>query len=88
MSCSRWFAQPGHRYMAMSTCPEHGEFLIRVRLSGEEGDGLRVARLTYAPDSEAADAYRTRAQKAQDEEPSQHRRRRRRRPAKPRTTGE
>ena len=86
MSCSRWFAQPGHRYMAMATCPEHGEFLIRVRLSGEEQGQLRVARLTYAPDSEAADAYRTRAQKAQEEEPAAHRRRRRRRSNKPRPT--
>ena len=43
---SRWFAQPGHRYMDLATCPEDGKFLIRVRLS-QQPDGLvRVSRLT------------------------------------------
>ena len=33
MTGTRWFAQPGRRYMDLATCPEHGKFLIRVRLS-------------------------------------------------------
>ena len=36
MLSSRWFAQPGRRYMDLATCPEHGKFLIRVRLSDQE----------------------------------------------------
>ena len=74
---SRWFAQPGHRYMDLATCPEHGKFLIRVRLS-EQPDGLvRVSRLTYEATSEAAENYARRAEKADPED--QHTRRRRRR---------
>ena len=77
---SRWFAQPGHRYMDLATCPQDGKFLIRVRLS-QQPDGLtRVSRLTYEATSEAAEAYARRAEKADPEEtPNRPRRRRRRR---------
>ena len=79
MTGTRWFSQPGHRYMDLANCPEHGKFLIRVRLS-EQPDGLvRVSRLTYEATSEAAEAYARRAEKADPEErkTSPHRRRRR-----------
>ena len=75
---SRWFAQPGHRYMDLASCPEHGKFLIRVRLS-QQPDGLvRVSRLTYEATSEAAQAYARRAEKADPEDAGRPRRRRRR----------
>ena len=78
---SRWFTQPGHRYMDLATCPEHGKFLIRVRLSTQPDDTVRVSRLTYEATSEAAQAYARRAEKA-DPEPTMResapRRRRRR----------
>ena len=76
---SRWFAQPGHRYMDLATCQEHGKFLIRVRLSQQANNLVRVSRLTYEATSEAAAAYARRAEKADPEDvrPS-HRRRRRR----------
>ena len=78
---SRWFAQPGHRYMDLATCPEHGKFLIRIRLS-EQPDGMvRVSRLTYEATSEAAEAYARRAEKADPEERPRRRRRRRSRGA-------
>ena len=78
MLSSRWFAQPGHRYMDLATCPEHGKFLIRVRMS-EQPDGLvRVSRLTYEATSEAAEAYRARVEKAEPEHRGLQRRRRRR----------
>lgn len=78
---SRWFAQPGHRYMDMATCPEHGKFLIRVRLS-EQPDGLlRISRLTYEANSDAAQAYARRAEKAEPEEQVATRRRRRKKNA-------
>ncbi len=76
---SRWFAQPGHRYMDLATCPEHGKFLIRVRLSDEPDGLVRVSRLTYEATSEAAQAYARRAEKADPEESGRPRRRRRRR---------
>ena len=76
---SRWFAQPGHRYMDLATCPQDGKFLIRVRLS-QQPDGLvRVSRLTYEATSEAAEAYARRAEKADPEDNANRPRRRRRR---------
>ena len=78
---SRWFAQPGHRYMDLATCPEHGKFLIRVRLSEQPDGKIRVSRLTYEATSEAAEAYARRAEKADPEDQRSTRRRRRRRSA-------
>lgn len=77
---SRWFAQPGHRYMDLATCPEDGKFLIRVRLSEQQDGKIRVSRLTYEATSEAAQAYARRAEKAdpEDQRPASRRRRRRR----------
>ncbi len=74
---SRWFAQPGHRYMDLATCPEHGKFLIRVRLSEQQDGKIRVSRLTYEATSEAAEAYDRRAAKADPEQPRRRHRRRR-----------
>jgi len=68
MEGTRWFSQPGHRYMDLASCPDHGKFLIRIRLS-EQPDGLvRVSRLTYEATSEAAQAYERRSEKADPEE--------------------
>lgn len=76
---SRWFAQPSHRYMDLATCPEHGKFLIRVRLSQQPDGTVRVSRLTYEATSEAAEAYARRAEKADPEDGGRTRRRRHRR---------
>ena len=73
---SRWFAQPGKRYMDLATCPDHGKFLIRVRLSDQPDGTVRVSRLTYEATSEAAQAYARRVEKADPEQPrrsSRHR---------------
>ncbi len=76
---SRWFAQPGRRYMDLATCPEHGKFLIRVRLSDQPDGTVRVSRLTYEATSEAAEAYARRAEKADPPRPRRSSRRRRHR---------
>ena len=65
--------------MDLATCPEHGKFLIRVRLSTQSDDLIRVSRLTYEATSEAAEAYARRAEKADPEDTARPRRRRRRR---------
>ena len=83
---SRWFAQPGRRYMDLATCPEHGKFLIRVRLSDQPDGTVRVSRLTYEATSEAAEAYARRAEKADPEERKPSGRRRRRRSKLPTAT--
>lgn len=80
MSATRWFSQAGRRYMAMAKCPEHGDFLIRIRLSQEEEGTVRVSRLTYTGESEAAKAYLQRKQTA--EESGTHKKRRRCRPVR------
>ena len=87
---SRWFAQPGHRYMDLATCPEHGKFLIRVRLSEQTNGLVRVSRLTYEATSEAAETYARRAEKADPEDfrPNQRRRRRRASNREPKQTAE
>ncbi len=76
---SRWFSQPGHRYMDLAACPKHGQFLIRVRLSQQQDGRIRVSRLTYEADSEAAAAYASRAEKADPKEENRPARRRRKR---------
>ena len=75
---SRWYAQPGQRYMDLATCPEHGKFLIRVRLSQQPDGRTRVSRLTYEATSEAAQTYARRAENSAQEGSSRPRRRRRR----------
>ncbi len=79
MQGTRWFAQPGHRYMDLAQCDEHGKFLIRVRLSQQPDERVRVSRLTYEATSEAAAAYARRSEKADPEERRPTNRRRRRR---------
>jgi len=59
MSCGKWVSQQGKRYMTMAACPEHGTFLIRVRLAPDEDGTVKVSRLIYEGDSEAAKAYET-----------------------------
>ena len=67
MTGTRWFAQPGRRYMDLAECPEHGKFLIRIRLSDQPDGKVRVSRLTYEATSEAAEAYARRSEKADPE---------------------
>ena len=80
MEGTRWFSQPGRRYMDLATCPDCGKFLIRVRLSEQPDGTIRVRRLTYAATSEAAEASAKRSEKADPEvrRPSGAQRRRRR----------
>lgn len=80
---SRWFSQPGHRYMDLAACPDHGKFLIRVRLSEQPDGTVRVSRLTYEAGSEAAQAYARRAENAGTASEERRPRRRRRSSRKP-----
>jgi hypothetical protein len=64
--------------MDLATCPEHGKFLIRVRLSDQPDGTVRVSRLTYEATSEAAEAYARRAEKADPDDRHDSPRRRRR----------
>jgi len=79
MKAGRWISQPGRRYMTMCACPEHGGYLVRIRLQQEEDGTLRVSRLMYEGDSEAAKTYERVAAEPKKRRP----RRRRRRGARP-----
>ena len=59
MTHDKWVSQQSKRYMTMAHCPEHGNFLVRVRLVGEEDGKLKASRLIYEGDSEAAKSYDT-----------------------------
>lgn len=59
MQHEKWVSQQSKRYMAMSACPEHGSFLIRVRLAPEEDGTLKASRLIYDGSSDAAKSYET-----------------------------
>lgn len=52
-----WIAQEGRRYMTMATCPEHGRYLIRIRLQKDTDGTLRVSRLIYEGASDAAQKF-------------------------------
>lgn len=56
MSCDKWVCRQSHRYMTMAACPQHGAYLIRVRLAQEDG-GLKASRMIYAGDSHMAKTY-------------------------------
>ena len=76
MAGSRWVRQPGKRFMMKCTCPEHGAYLVRVRLLAEEDGTLKVNRLTYEPDCDAAKSYESAAAKPRHRSGTRRRRRR------------
>ena len=72
MKITKWYPQQGKRYLTMTTCPEHGPYLLRVRLVPEEGGTLQANRMLYEADSQTAQSYARLQQK-----PRRPRRRRR-----------
>ncbi len=65
--------------MAMATCPEHGRYLIRVRMSKERDGTLRVSRLVYQGASEAAQRFDELMAEKKKIAPTRRRRKRRER---------
>ena len=57
MQNGAWIAQEGRRYMTMAECPEHGRYLIRIRLQKETDGTMRVSRLIYEGASDAAQKF-------------------------------
>lgn len=64
--------------MDLAACPEHGKFLIRVRLSTQEDGTIRVSRLTYEATSGGGGGLCPPGGEAEPEEARPRRRRRRR----------
>ncbi len=59
MTHDKWVTQQSKRYMTMCHCPEHGNFLLRVRLAAEEDGSIKASRLIYEGSSDAARSYQT-----------------------------
>ncbi len=78
-----WIAQEGRRYMTMASCPEHGRYLIRIRLQKDTDGTLRVSRLIYEGASDAAQKF---DELAARRKPAR-RRRRKRKPTEEKQTG-
>ena len=57
MRAWKWYAQPGRRYFTMASCPEDGEFYLRVRIVPTEDVQLRANRLVYEPSEELNAVY-------------------------------
>ncbi|MBQ7566581.1 MAG: exonuclease domain-containing protein [Oscillospiraceae bacterium] len=57
MTAQQWLSQPGSRYMTRATCKKHGGYLVRIRIQPQDDGTVRVGRLVYTGDSEAAKSY-------------------------------
>jgi hypothetical protein len=45
MSCEAWHPQPGRRYLAKASCPEHGDYVIRIRFDHDPDGSYRVREI-------------------------------------------
>ena len=57
MEFSRWVNQGDQRYMTLAKCPEHGAFLVRIKLRKSELDLWSASRLIYRADEELEHFY-------------------------------
>ena len=58
---NRWINQGDKRYMSLAKCPEHGSFLVRIRIRHCD-DGSWVAnRLVYRADEKMEEFYRAKS---------------------------
>ena len=62
---NRWISQSDGRYMNLFNCPEHGDFLSRIRLKKDLDNELWTAhRLVYEADEEMQNFYRSKLSQA------------------------
>ncbi len=76
LSLGRWVTQGDRRYMSLGSCPEHGNYLVRLKLRPAEDGSWTVNRIVYAADSKLETFYKSKASQGR------HRGRRRRRAAR------
>ncbi len=74
MSCEVWYAQPGRRYLSKVTCPEHGDYVVRIRFEHEAEASLKVTRLVYDETSAVAENFETEIAKKRRRKPRRRRR--------------
>jgi len=57
----RWVNQGDKRYMTIASCPEHGSYLIRVKLRLAEDETWSANRILYEADESMIEYYDTKA---------------------------
>ena len=72
---TRWVNQGDRRYMSVARCPEHGAFLVRIRLRSCDDGTWTANRLIYRADDKMEEFYKAKSKLSR-------RCRRRRRPRK------
>ncbi len=75
MAYSRWVNQGDQRYMALAECPEHGPFLVRLKLKKNELDLWGASRLIYRADEQMVAFYREKTKSVRRRSRSRTRRR-------------
>ena len=58
MDLKRWVNQGDRRYMNLANCPDHGDYLIRVKLKYTDEETWNVNRILYRADEGMAEFYR------------------------------
>lgn len=58
MHNSRWVNQGDQRYMTLAICPEHGSFLVRLKLRCSEDETWNANRIIYKADADKEKYYR------------------------------
>ena len=75
MTCQGWHTQPGRRYLSKNSCPDHGDFIVRIRFE-RDGDGsLKVCRLVYDNSSSLAENFEEEIAKKPKKRPRRRRKR-------------
>ena len=61
LSLSRWVNQGDKRYMTLATCPDHGNYLIRVKLKYSDEETWSANRILYEADEGMVSFYKTKS---------------------------
>ena len=61
METHRWVNQGDRRYMNLATCPEHGNYLARVKLRQCEDETWTANRILYQADEGMSEFYKTKS---------------------------
>lgn len=61
MESQRWVNQGDRRYMTIASCPEHGNYLARVKLRYTEEEVWAANRILYEADERMVEFYKTKS---------------------------
>lgn len=57
---TRWLNQGDHRYMALASCPEHGDYLLRIRVRHDDAGHWYANHLLYQADETMVSNFKER----------------------------